>query len=190
MSGALVNDVTPGGPADKAGIKNGDVIRKLDGKTVAGADQLTAMVTNINPGTEVTMDILRDGKPMAIHLTLGERPANLSVTPGVGKAPSEGALRGITVQNLTPDIRDQLGLPPNVRGVVISNLEPGSPAAQGGIQPGDVIETINRQQVNSVADFNRLAAEAKGQTLLRINRQGNGIFVVISPGDSEGDENQ
>ena len=189
-SGALVNDVTPGGPADKAGIKNGDVIRKLDGKTVGDSGQLTAMVTDMNPGTEVTLDILRDGKPMTIHLTLGERPANLSVTPGVGKAPSEGTLRGITVQNLTPDVRDQLGLPPNVRGVVISELDPSSPAAQGGLQPGDVIETINRHPVNSVADFNRLAAEAKGQTLLRINRQGNGIFVVISPGDSGGDDNQ
>jgi serine protease Do len=189
-SGALVNDVTPGGPADKAGIKNGDVIRKLDGRTVRDSGQLTAMVTDMNPGAEVTLDILRDGKPTTIHLTLGERPANLSVTPGVGKAPSEGALRGITVQNLTPDLRDQLGLPPSVRGVVISELDPSSPAAQGGIQPGDVIETINRHPVNSVADFNRLAAEAKGQTLLRINRQGNGIFVVITPGDSEGEENQ
>jgi S1-C subfamily serine protease len=73
---------------------------------------------------------------------------------------------------------------------VISELDPGSPAAQAGMQPGDVIETINRHPVNSVADFNRLAAEAKGQTLLRINRQGNGIFVVITPGDSEGEENQ
>jgi serine protease Do len=189
-SGALVQDVSPGGPADKVGIKNGDVIRKLDGRTIQGSGQLTATVTNMNPGTEVTLDILRDGKPMTIHLTLGERPANLSATPGVSKAPSEGALRGITVQNLTPDVRDQLGLPPNVRGVVISNLEPGSPAAQGGIQPGDVIEGINRQPVNSVADFNRLAGEAKGQTLLRINRQGNGLFVVISPGDGEGGENQ
>jgi serine protease Do len=189
-SGALVNDVTPGGPADKAGIKIEDVIRKLDGKKVGDSGQLTAMVTNLNPGTEVVLDILRDGKPMTIRLTLGERPANLSVTAGVGKAPSEGALRGITVQNLTPDLRDQLGLPAGVRGVVISELDPSSPAAQGGLQPGDVIEAINRQQVNSVADFNRLAAEAKGQTLLRINRQGNGIFVVITPGDSEGEENQ
>jgi serine protease Do len=189
-AGALVNDVTPGGPADKAGIKNGDVIRKVDGKTVPGSGQLTAMVTNMNPGAGVALDILRDGKAMTIHLTLGERPANLSVTPGASKAPSEGALRGITVQNLTPDVRDQLGLPSNVKGVVISDLDPSSPAAQGGLQPGDVIETINRHPVNSVTDFNRLAAEAKGQTLLRINRQGNGLFVVISPGDGGGDDNQ
>jgi serine protease Do len=190
MSGALVEDVTPGGPADKAGIKNGDVIRKLNGKTVPGSGQLTSMVTDMNPGTEVTLDIIRDGQPMTIHLTLGERPANLGVTAGVGKAPSEGALRGITVQNLTPDLRDQLGLQPNVRGVVISELDPNSPAAQASIQPGDVIEGINRHPVNSVTDFDRLAAEAKGQTLLRIIRQGNGYFVVISPSDNDGGDNQ
>jgi serine protease Do len=189
-SGALVQDVSPGGPADKAGIKNGDVIRKLNGKIVEGSGQLTAAITDLNPGTEVALEILRDGKPMTIHLTLGERPANLSATSGVGKAPSEGALRGITVQNLTPEVRDQLGLPSNVRGVVISDLDPSSPAAQSGLQPGDVIETINRRPVNSVSDFNHMAAEAKGQTLLRINRQGNGVFVVITPGDNEGDDTQ
>jgi serine protease Do len=188
-SGALVQEVTPGGPADKAGIKNGDVIRKLNGQTVEGRDQLTAMVTDLNPGTEVKLDIIRDGQAMTIRVTLGERPANLSVRAGVGKAPSEGALRGITVQNLTPDLRDRLGLPPNVRGVVVTEVDPSSPAAQT-LQQGDVIEGINRHPVNSVADFNRWAAEAKGQTLLRINRQGNGYFVVISPGDSGSDENQ
>jgi serine protease Do len=189
-SGALVDEVTPGGPADKAGIKNGDVIRKINGQTVEGSSQLQAMVTNMNPGTEVKLDILRDGQPVTIRLTLGERPANLSVTAGFGKAPSEGPLRGITVQNLTPDLRDRLGLPPNVRGVVITELDPSSPAAQGSLQPGDVIESIDRHPVNSVTDFSRWAAETKGQTLLRINRQGNGYFVVISPGDSGGDESQ
>ncbi len=190
-SGALVQDVTPGGPADKAGLKNGDVIRKLNGQTVEGNGQLTAMVTNLNPGTEVTLDIIRDGKPMTTRLSLGERPANLSATVGgAGKAPPEGTLRGITVQNLTPDIRDQLGLPNNVRGVVITEVDPSSPAGQT-LQQGDVIESIDRHPVNSVTDFNRLAAEAKGKTLLRVIRQGYGSYVVISPdGDSGGDDNQ
>jgi serine protease Do len=188
-SGALVQEVTSGGPADKAGIKIGDVIRKLNGRTIEDSEQLMATVTDINPGTEVKLDILRDGQPMTIHVTLGERPANLSTIAGIGKAPSEGALRGVTVQNLTPDLRDRLGLPPNVRGVVITDVDPDSPAAQT-LQQGDVIEEINRQPVNSVTDFSRLAAEAKGQTLLRINRQGNGYFVVISPGDSGGEESQ
>jgi serine protease Do len=189
MSGALVEDVTHDGPAAKAGIKNGDVIRKINGQTVENSDQLMAMVTDLEPGTNVKLDTLRDGEPMTIRLTLGERPANLSTAVGIGKAPSEGTLRGITVQNLTPDMRDQLGLPSDVRGVVITDLDSSSPAAQT-LQQGDVIEFINRHPINSVADFNRWAAEAKGQTLLRINRQGNGMFIVITPGETEGDETQ
>jgi Do/DeqQ family serine protease len=190
-SGALVQDVTSGGPAEKAGLKNGDVIRKINGQTVEGSSQLTTMVTDLNPGTEVKLDIIRDGQPMTIRVTLGERPANLGLTTSVGKAPTEGTLRGITVQNLTPDIRDQLGLPTNIRGVVIAEIDPNSPAGQAGLQQGDVIDSINRHAVSSVADFNRLAAEAKGQTLLRVIRQGYGQYVVISPdGDSGGDETQ
>jgi len=191
LKGALVQDVSRGGPADKAGIKNGDVIRKINGQTVEDSDQLMAMVTDLNPGTDVTLDILRDGQPTTIHMTLGERPANLSTTVGVGKAPSEGALRGITVQNLTPELRDRLGLSPDVHGVVITDVDPNSPAAQqAGLQQGDVIESINRHPVSSVADFDRWAGEAKGQTLLRVNRQGNGVFIVITPGDNGDDDNQ
>jgi serine protease Do len=117
------------------------------------------------------------------------RPNDLGVRAGVpGKVP-EGTLRGITVQELTPQIREQLGLLPKVTGVVINGIDPNSPAAQQGLQPGDVIEGINRQPVRSIADFNRLAAQAKEQTLLRINRQGTGAFVVISP-DESGDDDQ
>jgi serine protease Do len=189
LSGALVQDVTHDGPAEKAGIKEGDVIRKINGRSVEDSDQLMAMVTDLDPGTEVKLDILRDGEPMTIRLTLAERPANLSLTAGTGKYTGEGVLRGIRVQNLTPELRDRLGLPPNVRGVVITDIDPDSPAAQA-LQQGDVIEGINRQPVNSAEDFVRLAARAKGQTLLRINRQGNGMFIVITPGDTEGDESQ
>lgn len=184
-AGALVQDVTPGGPADKAGLKSGDVIRKLNGQTVGSNGQLTAMVTNMSPGTEVTVELIRDGQPMTVRVRLGERPSNLGVTGRAGKAPSEGTLRGITVQNLTPDIREQLGLPPGARGVVVTNVDPNSPAAQA-LQQGDVIDSINRHPVNSVGDFNRWAADAKGQTLLRVNRQGFGQFIVISPSDNGG----
>jgi serine protease Do len=98
-------------------------------------------------------------------------------------------LRGVTVQNLTPEIRDQLGLSPDVRGVVVTEVDPNSAAAQT-LQQGDVIQSINRHTVNTVQDFNRWAAEAKGQTLLRINRQGSGGFVVITPGEGGGEESQ
>jgi serine protease Do len=104
---------------------------------------------------------------------------------GAEKGPSEGTLRGIAVQELTPSIRQQLGLPTNTRGVVISDLDPDSPAAQAGLQPGDVIQSINRQPVTSIADFNRFAAQATGEVLLRVNRQGNAAFVAISPGGDD-----
>jgi serine protease Do len=187
-AGALVEDVTADGPAAKAGIKNGDVIRKLNGQRVEDADQLTALTTNLNPGAEATLEILRDGQPLTIQVTLGERPTNLSARVGGPGGVQEGALRGITVQNLIPSMREQLGLPGNVTGVVITELDPNCPAAQRGLQPGDVIESINRQPVRSVADFNRLATGAKGETLLRINRQGTGGFVNIPSGEDSGDD--
>ena len=187
-AGALAQDITAGGPADKAGLKTGDVIRKLNGQTIHDGNQLTAQVTNLNPGTVATLDILRDGQPMTLKVTLGERPSDLSARVGGGGGVQEGALRGISVENLTPAIRDQAGIPPNVTGVVISQVDPNSPAAQYGLQQGDVIESINRQPVRNVGDFNKLAAQAKGQTLLRINRQGNGVFVVVSPDGDGGDE--
>ena len=161
------------------------MIRKLNGQVIGDGGQLTAQVTNLSPGTEVTLDILRDGQPMTIKVTLGERPSDLSARAGGGGV-QQGTLRGIDVQNLTPSIRDQAGIPQNVTGVVIVQLDPNSPAAQFGLQEGDVIEGVNRQPVHNVTEFNRLASQAKGQTLLRINRQGNGLFVVITP-DGGGD---
>ncbi len=189
-SGAIIEDVAAGGPAAKAGLKNGDVVRKYNGQPVGDSGQLIAMVTETNPGATVKLDILRGGQPMTIQVTLGERPADLSVHAGLGSAPSQGTLQGISVQALTPEIRQQFGLPTDLQGVVISNLDPESPAAQSGLQPGDVVEEINRQRVSSVADFQRLAVQAKGDTLLRINRQGNGAFIVVSPNADGGDNQQ
>jgi len=191
-AGALVDSVVPDGPAAKAGLKEGDVIRKFNGETVEGSGDLTAKVTNANPGDTATLEILRDGRPMTLRVTLGERPANLPVAAGLGRAPSEGTLRGLSVQNLTPALRGQLGLPSSVRGVVISEIDQNSPAAQAGLQIGDVIESINRHPVNSVAEFDRWAAQARGETLLRVNRGGEGQFIVISPGSSDqgGDDEQ
>jgi serine protease Do len=188
-SGALVEDITPGGPADKAGLKNGDVIRKYNGQDISDSGQLIALVTDTNPGTVVTLDIIRDGKPLTVKVTLGNRPSSLGVHANLGEPPVSGTLRGITVQALTPDLRQQLGVPAGTQGVVISNLDPSSPAAQGGLRQGDVIESVARQPVHSVAEFDRVAAQAKGEVLLRITRQGSGAFVVISPTAEGGGDN-
>ena len=178
-SGALVQNVESDGPSGKAGLKNGDIIRKYNGQTVPDAGALTAMVTQTDPGKTVTLSILRNGKPMDIKVTLAERPTNAGASPGQG--PTGSALEGISVQNLTPGLRDQLGIPTDVAGVVVSDIDQSSPAAEY-IERGDVIESINRQPVHNVTDFSKLAGEAKGQVLLRVIHRGQPMFVVISPG--------
>jgi serine protease Do len=124
------------------------------------------------------LEILRNGQPQTVTVTLEQRPANLAYAGGPSRSPNQGALRGVTVQNLTSDLRKQLGVPSETHGVVVTEVDPGSPAAQYLTQ-GDIIMSINRHDVNSVADFNKLAGESKGQTLLRIMRQGQAAFVVI-----------
>jgi serine protease Do len=182
LGGVLVQHVEPGSPADKGGVRQGDVIRTFKGQAVDSAEHFRSLVASTPPGTEVPLGILRDGQSLSLKVTLGEQPPTLA--GGGGKAPTEGTLRGISVQELTPSIRDQLGLSPQTRGVVISDLEQDCPAALQGLQPGDVIESINRQPVRSVADFDRLAAQATGDVLLRVNRQGTSAFVGI-PGEGQ-----
>ena len=182
-SGALVQDVTPGGPADKAGLKPGDVIRKFDGRTVNDSSDLPAMAASAPPGSAVSLEILRNGQTLEEKITVEQRPSDLSYTGGARKPPAEGPLRGIAVQNLTPPLRQQLGISPDVHGVVVTAVAPDSAAAQS-LEQGDVISSIDHHDVSSVADFNKFAAEAKGKTLLRIIHQGQAIFVVIS---AEGD---
>jgi len=184
--GALVQDVTRGGPADKAGVKPGDVIRKYDGRTVNESDELLAMVASTDPGATVSLEILRNGEPLTLKVTLDQRPSDLGYTPGRHRAPSAGPLRGISVKNLTPSLRTQLEIPADVSGVVVVDVDPDSPAADYLAQ-GDVILSVNHHPVNSAADFNNLAAEAKGQALLRIVHQGETLFVVISS-EPDGDE--
>jgi serine protease Do len=190
-SGALVQDVTPGGPSDKAGIKPGDVIRKLNGQTVNDSSSLLTMVAQTDPGSTINLDVLRNGQHENIKVTVEQRPANLAYTAGGrggrgggpgGRPQQQGALRGVAVQNLTADIRQQLGANAQVHGVVVTEVDQNAPAGQV-VQQGDIIMAVNHQDVNSVTDFNRLASEAKGQTLLRIWRQGTAAFIVVPAAD-------
>lgn len=185
ISGVLVQHVEPGSPAEKAGLKQGDVIRTYNGQSLDSASRFRALVAGTSPGAVVTLGILRDGNLLRLRVTLTEQPASLAEAGGVKRVPSESTLRGISVQNLTPAIRDQLGLPPDTRGVVITDLDPSSPAALRGLQPGDVIQSINRRPVNTVSDFYNLAEQVTGEVLLRVNRQGSATFVDISPGGVE-----
>jgi serine protease Do len=191
-SGALVQDVTPCGPADHAGIKPGDVIRRVNGRVVNDSGDLVAITASTNPGSSVNLEILRNGQTETKQVTVEQRPADLSASNNGGggrRSPSQGALRGVQVQALTSDVRQQLGINSNVHGVVVVKVDPDSPAAQY-LQQGDVISSINHQDVSSEADFNRLAGTAKGQVLLRVIHQGQGFFVVIPNESDSGDDGQ
>ena len=187
IGGALVNDVESGSPAEKAGIKQGDVIRSFNGKEVASEGQLVSMTTSESPGAEVTLGILRDGKTMDIKVKLGSRPEKLAATQeNSAKAPEKGTLQGLTVANLTDALRQQYSIGKDAEGVVITALDPTSPAAQEGLQPGDVIEEIDHRVVKNVKDFERLSAGLNGDVLLRIDRKGTGLYAVVSPMEEGG----
>jgi serine protease Do len=177
--GALVSQVVPGGSADKAGIEQGDVIINFDGRTVSDSKDLPRIVASTPVGKTVTVKLLRDGKEVERQTKVGEMDEeNTSVA---AKSPTHPSLGG-TVQNLTPEIAHELGLKKSV-GVVVTAVEPDSPAAEAMIQVGDAIRAVNRKPVKNVDDFVKLAEKAKGDgsLLLLVQRGTNSQFVALTP---------
>ncbi|RJQ46175.1 MAG: DegQ family serine endoprotease [Nitrospiraceae bacterium] len=175
--GTLVADVIEGSPAEKAGLMRGDVIIEFDGKEVNEPFQLRNMVANTPPGETREIKIIREGEMQTLHLTISELPVETEkVSPEY-----QNALTGVTVQNLTPDIYKQLQLPDKLRGVVVANIESGSPA-EASLLPGDVILEINRKAVANTDDYKNIVSEIKPEKdiLLLIFRKGSTIFLAIS----------
>ncbi len=194
--GAVVGKVRPGSPGEKAGLKAGDVITGIDGKQVQGADDLTMEVISHTPGSSVTLDVVRDSKPIKVTVMLGQRPSGVdwdsnnrggndnngddkgSTDNGDGSA----TVRGITVQNLTPELAQQINAPANAKGVVVSDIDQSSPAADATLGRGLIITAVNRQPVGNVQDFKRLMSQASGKpALLTYNYQGSVGFTVVQP---------
>ncbi len=180
--GALVGNVDPNSPGAKAGLERGDVITELNGQPVSGPNDLRLKVGTMAPGTIVHFKVNRSGESRDVTVTLGEQPGGKNAGGGAGGSTENSPMSGVQVDELTPDIRDQLGLKPDVKGVVVTDVPDGSPAADAGLQRGDVIEQINRQNVASVSEYQRLIREAGKQTLvLLVNRGGNTTFMVVQP---------
>jgi serine protease Do len=175
--GALVAQVISGSPAEKAGIEQGDIIVEFDGKEVTDSKDLPRIVASTPVGKAVTIKLIRNGKVLDRQMKVGEMEEKVEVA----KAPSHKSL-GITVQNLTPEIARGLGLK-NYTGVVVTRVEPGSPAADAGIQTGDVVQEVNRKAVKNVEDFVQKVNKAKGQdnVLLLIQRGQNNLFAAVTP---------
>jgi serine protease Do len=175
--GALVAQVVSGSPAEKAGIEQGDVIVEFDGKEVTDSKDLPRIVASTPIGKAVTIKLLRNGKALDRQMKVGEMEEKVEVA----KAPSHKSL-GITVQNLTPEITKGLGLKKDT-GVVVTRVEPGSPAADAGIQTGDLVQEVNRKPVKNVEDYVQKVEKAKGQDniLLLIQRGQNNLFAAVTP---------
>ncbi len=182
--GALVSSVTPGDPADKAGIKAGDVITALDGVSIDDASDLTRKIGDLLPGQKVQVNVWRNGKNVKLSLVLGERNADkvAQAQPGGGapEAPSEGAL-GLSVRPVTEDEAKALELG-KTTGLLVVEVEDGSPAAQNGIAPGDVILEANGKALNAAKDLQDVItgdAKEKGVVMLLVKRQGRNVFRTI-----------
>jgi len=183
--GALIEDVQSGTPGAKAGLKRGDIITAVDGHTVQSSDGLQLSISAMAPGTTARLSIWRDGKTQEVSVTLGTRPENPGQAnnnnSGQGEQ-GEGVMKGVQVQNITPEIAGQLNLPTDTHGVVVSSVDPSSDAAAAGIQQGDVIEEVNHKPVNNVEEYREALSSTGNQpVLLLINQQGNTAYVVVQP---------
>ena len=175
--GTLVADVVEGGPAEKAGIMHGDVIIEFAGKQVDEPYNLRNIVAGTPPGTEVELKVIRSGKTMPLKVTITELPTEEQKIP----TEFQNALRGVSVQNLTPDVYRQLNIPDKIRGVVVSDIENGSPA-ELKLMRGDVILEINRKAISNTDDYQALVSNIKSDmnVLLLVFRRGSTVFVTIS----------
>jgi serine protease Do len=184
--GVLIAQVTADSPAAKAGLKVGDVITTINNDPVEDVNSFRLAVAGFAPGTKIDLKVNREGKTMDVPVTLAEY--NMEADGGQGGPEGvpgkgeKGALKGVSVGGLTPEIRQQMQLPDSVKsGVVITDLDDDSPAAAVGLQPGDLILQVNHRAVNTVAEFNSAVhtGASKDSTLLLIKRGPGTMFLVV-----------
>jgi serine protease Do len=178
-SGALIGDVTKDGPADKAGMKRGDIIKSFNGIEVDNSAQLRNIVSDTEPGTEVPLIVQRKNEKIELNVTLGTRPNNASAQQrnSTDELASSEKL-GLTVQNLTPEVAKHFGFD-GKNGVVITEIEVGSPAESAGLKSGDIIREVNQTAVNSTEDFENIISNiTKGDTVALLVARGKFTFYV------------
>lgn len=177
--GALIAQVEPNSPASRAGLQPGDVIRALDGTPVANPRELAISVLGIAPGETAHLEVMRSGEKKMIDVQVAEAPGDHDAAHGNGTA--GGPRVGVTLNALTSDWRNRLSLPADTKGVVISKVDPGSPADTAGIKAGDVIVGVGAKPVAAPAEAIAAirAAMREHAVALRILRDGRARFVAI-----------
>jgi len=186
-TGAIVSQVTPDSPAGRAGLKSGDVLREVDGKKIVNGSTLQVAVTETAPGTEISLGILRDGKPETIKVKVGEYQAkNSEVVENSGSGSQQKGKLGLAVNDLTPQLREQLDVPSQIKGVAIGSVRAGSPAEDAGLASGEVIVEVNRKPVESAEQFvNDVRSVPEGKSILLLVWSKNGTsYRVVHPDES------
>jgi serine protease Do len=184
-NGAVISQVTPKGPADRAGLQAGDVVVEFNGRPVANNEALVSMVVATKPGTTVPLTIYRDNKRQSLNITVDELDLEAEQGQQAGRSePGEQTETGfgMTLEPLTPDIVRQLDLPSGSGGAIVAEVERNSPAAQAGVAPNDVVLEVNRQRVTSLAQIQRIlqgAPEGRPVFLL-LWREGQQLFVTVT----------
>ncbi|NOY88661.1 MAG: DegQ family serine endoprotease [FCB group bacterium] len=178
-NGALVGDVLANSPADKAGMKAGDIIIKMDGENIPNSSLLRNKVASTAPGTKVNFTVLRDGKEVDLSVRLGEIPSKYS--QGTLSSNLEDLL-GFQVSNFSNALAKKYNLDPNLNGVVVTQIDPNSQAYMTGLREGDLIRSVNKRKVDNVENFNKsLKGFQKGDTiLLRIQRGESGFYIAFT----------
>jgi serine protease Do len=176
--GALIGDVSADTPGARAGLKRGDVILAVNGQEVNGANQLRLEISQTPPGTLVKLKLWRDGKAQDTNLTLGELPETAEkISQG---EEGGGALEGVDVEDVTPEIAKQLNLRAGTHGVVVTSVDPSSAAGSQGLRQGDVIQEVNHKPVTNVEEYRHAMASAEKQSvLLLVNRGGVTNFIAV-----------
>ena len=188
-NGALVGEVEPNAPAAKAGIKTGDVITGVNAKKVNDPRELRLMIGSMAPGTKAHIEVNREGQTKAFDVQLGEMPATAAgestetSTEEPAQPEKTTVFGGVSVMNITEDIRTTLNLPKEVQGAVIADIDEESPAAKAGLREGDVIQEVNKQPVRSAKDLLAISKKLKPneKILIRVYSQGRSGYVALEP---------
>ena len=181
--GALLAEVTPRSPADKAGLESGDVVLEFNGKPIRDAHQFRLEVARTKPGESVPLRIRREDESKTIKVSLKERPEDQELareSEGNSRSKDEGTLNGVTVADLTPEARRQYQIPSRVQGVLITDVEQGSREWEAGLRPGNVILELNKTPVTSADQAVKMTTRPKDKTtLLKVWAGGTSRFIVV-----------
>jgi serine protease Do len=167
--GALVQDVTPGSPGARAGIRTYDVIVAVDGKPIDSNDALIQLIAARQPGSSASVQVVRDGRPLNFTVKLAERPqrerADLGIDPPQPSS-QRGPMLGLSVREMDAQFVARYRMPSGTRGVVVSRVEPMSPAFDADVERGHVVLEINRQRIQTIEDYRRLTDNARPGDIL------------------------